>query len=103
MEKTYDREKLLDLLFDADASKILSELEHDKQTIAYLAEKSKLSEESVLEKLSPLIEYGFVLEETINGNKYLQADARKLASVIENDENFGSAIDGLTKLDSYLN
>lgn len=103
MKKTYDREKLLDILFDADTSKILSELEHDKQSITYLAEKSKLSEESVLEKLSTLLEYGFVAEETINGDKYLRADSTKLASVIENDENFGSAIEGLTKLDSYLN
>lgn len=37
------------------------------------------------------------------GRTIFSADADKLAQIIEKDENFNATIDGLTKMDSYLN
>lgn len=90
-------------MFDPVTSKILSELEDGKKEISYLAEKSELSEDSVIKNLSYLLEYGFILEKIEIGKKFLWANTEKLSQVMENDENFESAIDGLTKLDSFLN
>lgn len=103
MKETYNREKILEALFDPEISKILSELEDGKKEISYLAKKSEISEEAVMGNLSYLIECGFILEKTENNKKFVSANSEKLSQLMENDENFGSAIDGLTKLDSYLN
>ena len=35
--------------------------------------------------------------------KMIFADSEKLSKVVESNDNFDGAVDGLTKMDSYLN
>jgi hypothetical protein len=50
-----------------------------------------------------LIEHEFISKNTDTGKCLLSANSDKLGSIIENSDNFDAAIDGLEKMDSYLN
>lgn len=103
MKDSFDKGKIIECIFDPITSEILAELENGGKESSYLAEKSGMSEEEIRERLSYLLKYEFVKEQTNNDKIIYSVDAQKLSKIMENDENFDSAIDGLTKLDSYLN
>ncbi len=103
MDESLDNEKIIECMFDPITSEILAELENDSKESSYLAEKSGISEQEVRERLSYLLKYEFVKEQTKNDKIVYSVDAEKLSKVMENNENFGSVTDGLTKMDSYLN
>ena len=103
MDEYLDKEKIIECLFDPIISEILAELENGGKESSYLAEKSGISEQEVSERLSYLLKYEFVKEQTKNDKTVYSVDAEKLSKVMENNENFGSVTDGLTKMDSYLN
>ncbi|MGI0076621.1 MAG: hypothetical protein ACREAJ_05515 [Nitrosopumilaceae archaeon] len=103
MDSTYDKEKILECMFDPDTSEILVELENGGKELQYLIEKLKILEDEIYERLSYLIEYDFVKEVKINNKIIFTADAEKLAKVVEKDENFDDVVNGLAKMDSYLN
>ena len=103
MSNSFDREKVLEVMFDPITSTIIAELEDGEKNSSYLAEKSSLSEEDISERLSYLVAHGFIVEKSIDEKKIFSADKNKLTKVIENDDNFGAAIEGLEKLDSFLN
>ena len=103
MDESFNKEKVIECLFDPITSEILAELENDGKASSYLAEKSGISEEEIRERLSYLIKFEFVKETTENDKIVYSVDAEKLSKVMENDENFASVTDGLTKMDSYLN
>lgn len=100
---SYDREKILDCMFDPITSMILAELEDGEKKSSDLAEKSSISEIEVHQRLSYLIECGFIDEKKIDGQSTFSANESKLAEIVENGENFGAAIEGLEKMDSFLN
>jgi hypothetical protein len=60
MDDTFDREKIVDCMFDPITSSILSELEDGEKECSFLAERSSISESEVFERLSYLIEHGFI-------------------------------------------
>jgi len=91
MTESFDREKIVDCMFDPMTSSILAELEDGEKQCSFLAQQSSISESEVLERLSYLIEHEFI------------SNSDKLGSIIENSDNFDAAIDGLEKMDSYLN
>ncbi|HET6518163.1 MAG TPA: hypothetical protein VFG25_08110 [Nitrosopumilaceae archaeon] len=103
MDKPLDKEKIIECMFDPLTSGILSELESGKKESLYLAKKSGISENEVANCLSYLLEHEFVKKITQNDKILYSVDAEKLSKVMENDENFSSVTDGLTKMDSYLN
>lgn len=103
MEESFDKQKIIEVLFDSDVSVILSELEDGDKYSSYLAEKLKLTEEEIQKRLSYLVEHGFVKSESEGDKIVYTADKEKLSQVMENDENFSSVTKGLTELDSYLN
>ena len=103
MNDSFDKEKIIESMFDPITSEILAELENGGKESSYLAEKAGISDQEVRERLSYLLKYEFVKEQNDNEKIIYYVDAHKLSKVMENDENFDSAIDGLTKLDSYLN
>ena len=103
MTESFDKEKIIEYLFDPVISELLAELENGGKSSSYLAEKSGISEEEVAERLSYLIKYEFVKEQNENNKITYSVDTEKLSKVMENDENFSSVTDGLTKMDSYLN
>jgi len=103
MTESFDREKIVDCMFDHITSSILAELEDGEKQCSFLAQQSSISESEVLERLSYLIEHGFISKNTDNGKCSLFANSDKLGSIIENSDNFDAAIDGLEKMDSYLN
>ena len=90
-------------MFDPDTSEILVELENGGKELQYLTEKLKILEDKIYERLSYLIEYDFVKEEKINNKIIFTADAEKLAKLVEQDKNFDDVVNGLAKMDSYLN
>ncbi|MEE9564015.1 MAG: helix-turn-helix domain-containing protein [Nitrosopumilaceae archaeon] len=103
MEDSFDKEKILECMFDPITSEILAELENEGKESSYLSQKSGVSEEEVKKHLSYLLDHGFVEEKTENGKIVFSANGEKLAKIIEHEENFDMAVDGLTKMDSYLN
>lgn len=90
-------------MFDPDTSEILAELENEGKELSYLMETLKKSEDVIREKLSYLIEHGFVNEEKNDTKIIFSADGEKLTKLIEEDKNFSDVEDGLAKMDSYLN
>jgi len=103
MGLSYDREKILDCMFDPITSMILAELEDGEKNSLHLSEKSSVSESEVHQRLSYLIECGFIEEKKIGGQSTFTANEARLAEIVENGENFGAAIEGLEKMDSFLN
>ncbi len=100
---SFDREKIIESIFDPNISEILAELEDGEKQSSYLSEKLKISEEEIRKRVSYLSKYGFVKEEKKDGKIIYSADADKLEKVLESDNNFKNVVDGLTEMDSYLN
>jgi len=103
MSDTFDREKIVECMFDPTTSSILAELEDGQKECSFLAEQSSVPESEVLERLSYLIEHGFILKNSDDGKCVLTANSEKLTSIIEDGDNFEATINGLEKMDSYLN
>jgi len=103
MEDSYDKNKIIDCMFDPNISEILADLEHGGKEISYLVEKSGISEDEIRNQLSYLVEHNFLTETIENGKTVFSANAEKLAKIMENEENFEGAMDGLATMDSYLN
>lgn len=106
MSPDYDRDRIVNCMFDPTTALILAELEDGSKQCSYLAAHASISEHDVLDRLSYLIETGFITKRDINTevcNSTLTADLQKLSSIVEDVDNFDAAVDGLTKLDSYLN
>ena len=103
MDDTFDREKIVDCMFDPITSSILAELEDGEKECSFLAEKSSISENDVFERLSYLVERGFIFKNTNNGKSTFSANTEKLTQIIENSDTFNATIEGLEKMDSYLN
>lgn len=103
MDNVFDREKVVDCIFDPITSTILAELEDGEKDCSFLAEKSAISESEVLERLSYLIEHGFIYKNSNDENPTFSANSEKLNQIIENSDTFNATIHGLEKLDSYLN
>ena len=98
-----ESEKILESLFEPDNSEILLELKNGPKPLSILTEKITISEAELDEKLSYLMENGFVKKEKKNDVVFYSLDAEKLVKVLENDDNFKNIDDGLAKLDSFLN
>ncbi len=103
MSDTFDREKIVEYMFDPTTSSILAELEDGQKECSFLAEQSFVSESEVLERLSYLIEHGFISKNSDDGKCILTANSEKLTSIIEDGDNFDATINSLEKMDSYLN
>lgn len=99
----YDRDKVVECMFDSTTSLIIAELEGGGKSCAHLADTAFVSEDDVLERLSYLIECGFITKRTDSDATILEADFEKLTKIVEDGDNFGAAVDGLAKMDSYLN
>ena len=98
-----ESEKILESLFEPDNAEILLELKNGPKSLSILTEKIIISEGDLDEKLSYLMEKGFVKKEENNDGIFYLLDAEKLAKVLENGDNFKNIDDGLAKLDSFLN
>ena len=104
MAGEFDREKIVDCMFDPVTSLIIAELEDGPKDCSFLAKQSSISESEVLERLSYLINHAFVsIQKNENGSSIMEANFEKLNSIVENSENFDQTISGLEKIDSYLN
>jgi len=98
-----ESEKILESLFEPENAEILLELKSGPKPLSILTEKITISEVELDEKLSYLMENGFVKKEENNDDILYSLDVEKLAKVLENDDNFKNIDDGLAKLDSFLN
>ena len=103
MDEIFDREKIVDCMFDPVTSLILAELEDGEKECSFLAQQASISESDVLERLSYLIEHEFISKNSDDGKCLLVANSEKLTTIVENSDNFDDAIDSLEKMDSYLN
>ena len=96
-------EKILESLFEPNNAEILTQLKDGQKSLSVLMKKIDLSKEKLDEKLSYLIENGFVGKTEKNNDIFYTIYAEKISSVLENDDNFKNIDDGLAKLDSFLN
>ena len=103
MSASFDREKIVDCMFDPITSEILAELEDEKKECSILALKFSMSELDVLEKLDYLIECEFLFKTIESERCFISANVEKLGSLLEDSDAFEGAINGLEKMDSYLN
>ena len=103
MSESFDREKAIDCMFDPITSEILAELEDGKKECFILAQQFSMSESDLLERLAYLIECNFLFKTFENDKCSLFANAEKLGSLLEGSDAFDGAINGLEKMDSYLN
>ena len=98
-----ESEKILELLFEPDNAEILVELKDGPKPLSVLTKKITVSKEELDEKLSVLIENGFLTKNEKENDVFYSLDVEKLSEVLENDDNFKNIDDGLAKLDSFLN
>ena len=103
MDDTFDREKVVDCMFDPITSSILAELEDGEKECSFLAKKSSISESEVFVRLSYLLDHGFIFKNSDNGKSIFSANTEKLTQIVENSDTFNATIEGLEKMDSYLN
>jgi len=103
MDETFDREKVVDCMFDPVTSSILAELEDGGKECSFLAQQASISESEVLERLSYLIAHEFISKNSDDRKCLLAANFDKLSALVENSDNFDAAIDSLEKMDTYLN
>lgn len=99
----YDKEKIVECMFDPVTSLIIAELEDGEKSGEYLAEKSSIPESEVKERLTYLLTHEFILEKKIENQSFFSANVEKLTRIVEDKENFGAAVEGLEKMDSFLN
>ena len=98
-----ESEKILESLFEPDNAEILLELKNGPKPLSVLTEKIAISEGDLDEKLSYLMEKGFVKKGVEQNGIFYSLDTEKLSKALENDDNFKNIDDGLAKLDSFLN
>jgi len=103
MSESFDREKVIDCMFDPITSEILAELEDGKKECSILAKQFSMSESDLLKRLDYLIECEFLSKILENDKCSLSANTEKLGSLLEGSDAFDGAINGLEKMDSYLN
>ncbi len=103
MSSPYDKEKILECMFNPEISEILAELENGGKDLVYLSDKFQISQNELRERLSYLIEHDFVHEEKTDARVNFTADGKKLTNLVEQERNFDVVVDGLTEMDSYLN
>ena len=103
MSESFDREKVIDCMFDPITSEILAELEDGEKKCSILAQQFSMSESDLLERLDYLIECEFLSKTLENDKCFLSANTEKLGSLLEDSDAFDGAINGLEKMDSYLN
>ena len=103
MSESFDREKVIDCMFDPITSEILAELEDGEKECSILAQQFSMSESELLERLDYLIECEFLTKTIENDQCSISANTEKLGSLLEDSDAFDGAINGLEKMDSYLN
>ena len=103
MTESFNREKVIDCMFDPITSEILAELEDGEKECSILAQQFTLSESELLERLDYLIECEFLIKTVENDQCSISANTEKLGSLLEDSNAFDGAINGLEKMDSYLN
>ena len=69
MDETFDREKIIDCMFDPITSEILAKLEDGKKECSILSEEFSMSESDILQRLDYLIECEFIFK-TSENQKY---------------------------------
>jgi len=94
---------MIETLIDPNVSVIIAELENGERDSIYLTNKLRLSLDEIRERLSYVIEHGFVMMNQNDDKIFFRADMDKLNKIMESDENFTDVVDGLTELDQYLN
>lgn len=103
MDDSYDREKVVDCMFDPVTSSLIAELEDGEKNLQYLSKKATIPENEVTDRLSYLVNCGFVIQKQVDEETTFSANIEKFSKVVEDGENFGAAIEGLEKMDSFLN
>ncbi len=102
-DDSYDDAKVFDLLFEPNNAEVLTRLKDGPKTLSYLSKILENSEEKLDEKLSYLIEKGFISKIEKDGEVYYSANFEKLSKIMESKDNFKNIDNGLAELDSYLN
>ena len=93
-----ESEKILESLFDPENAEILVELKDGPKSLSILIEKTAISKEGLDEKLSYLIEKGFVSKNEKNGNISMDTETLKNKFMEEYQKTFGSKLDTVIEI-----
>lgn len=89
-----------EILFDERVSAAMARLERGPANIDELAAEAGIDSAAMAEKLGPLLEENILVEK----DGAISVDAEKLDEALEADQSrFDGVVDGLTKMDGYLN
>ena len=102
-DDSYDDAKVFDLLFEPNNAEVITRLKDGPKTLSYLYKILENYVEKLDEKLSYLIEKGFISKIEKDGEVYYSANFEKLSKIMESKDNFKNIDNGLAELDSYLN
>ena len=103
MDESFDREKIIEGMFDPITYEKLAKLEDGKKECSVLSQEFSMSESDILQRLDYLIECELIFKTYENQKNFISANNEKLSSLLENNDTFDGAINGLEKMDSYLN
>ena len=86
-DDSYDDAKVFDLLFEPNNAEVLTRLKDGPKTLSYLSKILENSEEKLDEKLSYLIEKGFISKIEKGDRKPTREQIEKLALALDIDYN----------------
>ena len=95
--------KVIDSIFDPEISEILAEMETESKHFSILTEKFQITSKELEEKLSYLIEHGFVTKSGEENDVVYSVNSEKLSDIMENGNDYKNIEDNLAKMDSFLN
>ena len=102
-DTTFDKQKILDMIFDPHISEILELLQNEPKSCVYLSNLLGISEAEIQKRLQYLIDHKFIEKSVLTNGIILEVDGDKLAAIIEDNDNFKHIDDGMAELDSFLN
>ena len=70
MDESFDREKIIDCMFDPITSEILAKLEDGKKECSVLSQEFSMSESDILQRLDYLIECEFIFKTNEKGFQF---------------------------------
>lgn len=97
------RRQLLDCIFDTDNARIIGLLEDGPKETSDISDKCGIAPGEIMRRIVPLVSAGILVKSADGDAVLISVDMQRLADIVESDDMFDGAIDGLVKLDGYLN
>ena len=102
-DSDFSPDKILELIFDAEISEILAEMENESKHCSILSAKFGITPKDLDTKLSYLLKHNFVSQSGNGDDVTYSVDSKKLAEIMQSNHDYKNVEDSLAKMDSFLN